>query len=1225
MNPIRLLLVACMAGVLVFGATAADADVIGYWKLDSNLNDSSGNAFTGTYSGTPGAPTYLAGLLDDAMAFTPSERMQTADSPVWDTGSALTISHWFNTTTEQSGMGVTGHDQSQYKYMTYLSASSRSTASYVRLSDGSTPSVWYSVTSPNTFADGQWHHLVVTYDQFATDGRRLKLYFDGTLSGTSAAKNLPLMDGDEGFQINKLWGTGYTGALDEVAAFDHALTQAEVDYIYNAGAGRSLGQTVSWNAAAGNWTEAAKWNPQHEPYAMDIAQVANGGTVTLSDDQRCDKLTVKDGIAEITGGSLTGMTEYWGLALADSGGGTAELRQSGGTVSMSNRLMVGGSGGTATYTLSDGSLTVPSTCYIGSSGTGEFVQTGGTVNLNSTVYMGVWSTAGHGTYRISDGTLNARYLMVSHNGPAEVYQTGGEVNVATDVLLGYGNTGTGSGLYEISAGSLDINGSLIVGRNAPGTFHIIGDGATIEVDGYKQTAASTLELDINGISAMNVDGAVTLAGLLDIEFLATPDYGEWFPIIINDGTDAVNGFFTDMPEGAMFRVPGAPMQLTISYTANFDGGSIGNDVAIQAVPEPATLTLLGLGGLGALLRRRKHRKSHRSVASLLVLALLLAIPLGARADVIGYWKYDADMTDSSGGGFNGTFTDTSGTATAPTYNTGKLGQAVSFVPTERVDVADDPIWDTGSTVSVSHWFKVPVGEVINGAGFLRHDATYRYLTYLTSASKTLSFYTRQSDGAVRATSYAHPTGNFADDQWHLFTGVYDQFATDGRRIKLYLDGGLVSSATGANLPLGDGDEGLRMGMAWSPTYTGLLDEVAVFSHALSQAEVDYIYNGGAGQPLATNVVWQNTGTATWNSAANWSPTRVPYSIDNVFINNGGTATVGAADDAVCNYLRLGNGASDSGTIHMTGGSLTNKGTTTADTAFVGYSGDGLVQQSGGDAWFGRALMLGQNSTATGRYELSGADSTVFVRTTTYVGSHGSGEIIQTGGTFNASSDIYMGVWTTTADGRIEISNGTLNAGARLGVGWNGTGTVVQTGGTVNVARELGIGYLTTGRGLYEISGGTLHANGGLTVGKDGQGTFHIIGDDALITASSYLQKANSTLELDINGISAINVDGAVDLAGLLDIQFLATPNNGDWFPIILNDGTDTVNGIFAGLPEGTQFHVPGAPMPMWITYQANFDGGTVGNDVAIKATPEPTTLTLLGLGALGLLRRRRGH
>jgi len=593
--------------ILLVTAPLGQADVIGYWKLENNLTDSSGGDFDGSYSGSP---TYVGGKLGQALSFTASqaERATMPDDPVWDTGNTVSVSHWFKAGSVVSGgKGMVVHDRSNYKYLTYITSDYETLSFYVRTTD-SVKAAGYHLPSGD-FDDGTWHHFVGVYDRYAADGNRVKMYLDGVRRGTNPGTDHPIAAGDEGIVFGS-WGGGsyYNGSLDDIAVFDHPLTQAEIDYVYNGGAGNTLGQSVNWNAATGNWTEDAKWSLGREPYAVDTAYVNNGGTVTINDDQRCRMLRVGwdgTGTVNMTGGSLTQTGPGSGDDMYVGRNGHGEFHQTAGDVYAAKRLRMG-DGATAygLYEISDGTLTVPSTFYLGSHGYGEFRQTGGLVDAKSTIYMAVWSAGATGIYRISDGTLNvAGTLMVSHNGDGQFYQTGGEVNVTSNLQLGYGNTGTGSGLYEISDGLLDVDRSLLVGRNAPGTFHIIGDGATIDVDGYTQKANSTLDLDFlaGGISTINVDGLVSLAGSLDLYLdpLAGTLYRP-FTLISNDGSDPVTGTFSNVSEGDEFVVPGFG-HLWLSYA-----GGIGSNDVVLYTPEPATVTLLAIGVLG-LLRRRKTR------------------------------------------------------------------------------------------------------------------------------------------------------------------------------------------------------------------------------------------------------------------------------------------------------------------------------------------------------------------------------------------------------------------------------------------------------------------------------------------------------------------------------------------------------------------------------------------------------------------------------------------
>ena len=90
--------------------------------------------------------------------------------------------------------------------------------------------------------DGQWHHFVGTSD-VATNTRTL--YIDGVQMASqtlgqpiNSDTNLPLMVGENPQANNREWN----GEIDDVAIWNRALSEAEVNEIYNAGrAGTSLG------------------------------------------------------------------------------------------------------------------------------------------------------------------------------------------------------------------------------------------------------------------------------------------------------------------------------------------------------------------------------------------------------------------------------------------------------------------------------------------------------------------------------------------------------------------------------------------------------------------------------------------------------------------------------------------------------------------------------------------------------------------------------------------------------------------------------------------------------------------------------------------------------------------------------------------------------------------------------------------------------------------------
>lgn len=316
--------------------------------------------------------------------------------------------------------------------------------------------------------------------------------------------------------------------------------------------------------------------------------------------------------------------------------------------------------------------------------------------------------------------------------------------------------------------------------------------------------------------------------------------------------------------------------------------------------------------------------------------------------------------------------------------------------------------------------------------------------------------------------------------------------------------------------------------------------------------------------------------------------------------------------------------------------------TTGGTRFrIGVHADGTVVQTGGTVSQpgGGAMYLGVYSGATGRYEISGGTlDQGSLSIGGYSGDTGMGIVTQTGGQVIAHRDVRMGRGTG-GYGEYNLSNGTLtvlNDGSggdgSLIVGRDGNATAKfnQTGGLVETVGDLLLGRGADNQGAYDISGGTLTVGGSLLVGNnDGNGTgrLRIVGDAATIETSGYAQNANSTLELDIDGgISPINVEGDVSLAGLLDVEFLLSPLVGEQFALLINEGNDPVSGIFDGMPEGFRFSAAGSSVAMILSYTANLDGGSIGNDIVLTAVPEPGAALLLAVGlvvGLGFGRRRR--
>lgn len=210
-----------------------------------------------------------------------------------------------------------------------------------------------------------------------------------------------------------------------------------------------------------------------------------------------------------------------------------------------------------------------------------------------------------------------------------------------------------------------------------------------------------------------------------------------------------------------------------------------------------------------------------------------------------------------------------------------------------------------------------------------------------------------------------------------------------------------------------------------------------------------LFTGGTLKSEAADRMW-NAGTAGFADASRWTGTAIPGAADNAFVSNGGTAQIGTSDPVwAVGDLRAAETAGSTG----------------------GYS------QSGGTVNAGGWMRLGFGAAATGNYTLSGG--VLNMNNRMYLGakdgsqtSGGNGVLTITGGTINQATQY------VTIGARSEFGHG------------NTTGLVNQSGGTFNATGEFYIGNGNLGAGTlagtYQLSGtGRLNVGNWLVLGRGG--------------------------------------------------------------------------------------------------------------------------------------------
>lgn len=218
-------------------------------------------------------------------------------------------------------------------------------------------------------------------------------------------------------------------------------------------------------------------------------------------------------------------------------------------------------------------------------GTGSLTKTGNgtlTLNASSVATHAGGTTVNAGTLRVN-GTVSGAVLVDGATAVLDGTGTVGAVNVANGGKVAPGvTTGilTTGGLAMIAGTALEME----INATSPGT-------------GYDQLA-------VNGTVDL---GSATLS--LSGSYLTTPAItNDLFFLVVNDDVDPITGTFAGLPEGSHIFAPNG-QDFIISYFGDSvtSAATGGNDVVLQAVPEPAGATLL-LAGLGALAARRSRRR-----------------------------------------------------------------------------------------------------------------------------------------------------------------------------------------------------------------------------------------------------------------------------------------------------------------------------------------------------------------------------------------------------------------------------------------------------------------------------------------------------------------------------------------------------------------------------------------------------------------------------------------
>lgn len=236
-----------------------------------------------------------------------------------------------------------------------------------------------------------------------------------------------------------------------------------------------------------------------------------------------------------------------------------------------------------------------------------------------------------------------------------------------------------------------------------------------------------------------------------------------------------------------------------------------------------------------------------------VLAFDLTISETQEIGPIGYWSGNNTANDSTINANHGTLMGDA------TFAPGIIGEAFSLDGEgDHVSIPDNPLWTFNGDFSINLWVNLSAHDQgpIGGPGtvFVGHDtgAGDKNKWFFAYGGGVLNFFTHDANvGTGTTTVLAETPFNPVFNEWYNLTVV-----RSGSVFSIYVNGVLGNSET-SNVALSNASAPLTIGRAENFYAEGLIDELALYDRALSELEIQNIYNNSFSAPIANAGVDQS--------------------------------------------------------------------------------------------------------------------------------------------------------------------------------------------------------------------------------------------------------------------------------------------------------------------------------------------------------------------------------
>jgi fibronectin-binding autotransporter adhesin len=1027
---------------------------------------------------------------------------------------------------------------------------------------------------------------------------------------------------------------------------------------------------------SGDWTDSGGATLGY--YCGTATGSTGGATVTAGTITGAGSRPVELGYAAggtgtlaVSGGTLNGVTN---LYTGYYGDGTLNVT-SAGSLSASNAYIGYYAGATgAAYVDGATARWANSTLTVGGSGTGTLNVTNGGWVSSGASYLGWGAGDAVGTASV-DGSgakwTNSGILYVGGSGSATLnvvsggsvsntaafvgYYTGGSGTVNVDgaarwtssgnVFVGGGSTTAtaqlGSGALNISNGGYVSGSGIYLGylAGSSGTLSIV-NGATISTT----ASNSEVQLGVYGNGVMNFDGgAGTISGGLlvgnvvgstgQVNFGASGGTlsSKWLGIsgsqITGSGLFITNGFAGDVnltvnPLSSWpqtFNIPtsnGGTATVVVSL-ATGTAGSASNGIVGAGWQGAGTMTVdnVFLGVVAARIGWGPDSNGKLYVQNAATMNTASSIQVGGNGQGTGeaYVRGGSSLTCGTNlilGSYGGTGSlyITSGTvAVLSTIYVAHNGPGYANACGAGLISVD------GSSSKLTG-----VGMYIGGT-YNNYPATSGTLSITNGGTVTLT--------GVCNTGYGPPGSNAvikvdgAGSRFSLAGNLSASVGTSSNATIDITNGGLLQNTSG----------GLYLG--WGGTTAAVM--TIANGGTVSQTGSSYIGNGTASR-----------GTVTADGGA--TATAVFVSTAALYIGSNGVGTLNVVHGGnVSNTIGyIGYAAGGNGSAVTVDGA--NSRWQNSSSLYVGYNGSGSLYITNGGS-------VGAANLYVGRAATGGASGTLTLANGGWINCAGSmtigsgslfdldacnlsfGLVTLGSGTIAASGG---GTLTSTAGFNVQAGTVSAHLAGSFGLTKSTTGTVVlsaanfYTGATTVSAGTLNVANLTgsaTGYGTVTVASTAMLTGSGIIGGPlTVAGTLAPGSSPGILTVNDRVTfQPGSTFSAELFGLAPgsgydeLTSAGPVALAGSLSLMFGSfTPTGNDVLFVISNTGAGATTGAFQYADNAKVGTFGGCDW--YITYDANNTATPSlngGNDVAIYSVPipEPSTLALLGIGAIGLL------